>query len=69
MFLDFSNSKISGSKRIFFRVKAPTNSSNFKTCFRSLNPPAKNLQKNLEKKGRDGQNFINTSENHRLERG
>ena len=53
MFLDFFNSKISGYCGVFFRVKTPTNSSNFQTCFRSSNPLAKNLQKNLEKAGRD----------------
>ena len=53
MFLDFFNPKIWSYFWLFFRVKAPTNSSNFKTCFRSSNPLAKNLQKNLEKKGRD----------------
>ena len=62
MFLDFFNSKISGYWGVFFRVKPPTNSSNFKTCFRTSNPLAKNLQKNLEKKRRDlqkGEGFWN----------
>jgi hypothetical protein len=53
MFLDFFNPKISGYFGVFFRVKTPTNSSSFQTYFRSSNPLAKNLQKNLEKKGRD----------------
>ena len=53
MFLDFFNSKILGYCGVFFQVKTPTNSSNFKTCFRSSNPLAKNLQKNLETGRRD----------------